>query len=106
MTCGGFPHSGTSGPYSVSLKQSTAHVTNIHMAHSTVTLNSKWPNNNEGENRQKKVVPISTTACSRSNIILNQRPNYTRNSAIAEGPRDASCQLKSCQLPRNSAETT
>ena len=25
---------------------------------------------------------------------------------IAEGPRDASCQLKSCQLPRNSAETT
>jgi len=23
-----------------------------------------------------------------------------------EGPRDASCQLKSCQLPRNSAETT
>ena len=22
-----------------------------------------------------------------------------------EGPRDASCQLKSCQLPRNSAET-
>jgi len=31
---------------------------------------------------------------------------YTRSSAIAEGPRDASYQLKSCQLPRNSAETT
>jgi len=30
----------------------------------------------------------------------------TRSSAIAEGPRDASCQLKSCQLPRSSAETT
>jgi len=30
----------------------------------------------------------------------------TRSSAIAEGPRDASCQLKSCQLARNSAETT
>ena len=30
----------------------------------------------------------------------------TRSSAITEGPRDASCQLKSCQLPRNSAETT
>jgi len=30
----------------------------------------------------------------------------TRSSAIAEGPRDASCQLKFCQLPRNSAETT
>ena len=29
-----------------------------------------------------------------------------RSSAIAEKPRDASCQLKSCQLPRNSAETT
>ena len=30
----------------------------------------------------------------------------TRSSAIAEGPRDALCQLKLCQLPRNSAETT
>jgi len=30
----------------------------------------------------------------------------TRSSAIAQGPRDASCQLKSYQLPRNSAETT
>jgi len=30
----------------------------------------------------------------------------TRSSAIAEGPRDASCQFKSYQLPRNSAETT
>jgi len=30
----------------------------------------------------------------------------TRSSAIAEGPRDASFQLKYCQLPRNSAETT
>jgi len=30
----------------------------------------------------------------------------TRSSAIAEGPRDVSCQLKSCQLSRNSAETT
>jgi len=28
----------------------------------------------------------------------------TRSSAIAEGPRDALCQLKSCQLPCNSAE--
>jgi len=31
--------------------------------------------------------------------------DFTRSSAIAEGPRDASCQLNSCQLPRNSAET-
>jgi len=30
----------------------------------------------------------------------------TRSSDIAEGPRDVSCQLKSCQLPHNSAETT
>jgi len=32
--------------------------------------------------------------------------NSTRSSTITEGPRDASYQLKSCQLPRNSAETT
>ena len=37
---------------------------------------------------------------------LKMHINETRSSAIAEGPRDASCQLKSCQLPRNSAETT
>ena len=36
-------------------------------------------------------------------IIITQS---TRSSAIAEGPRDASCQLKSCQLPRNSVETS
>jgi len=34
-----------------------------------------------------------------------RKPILTRSSAIAEGPRDASCQLKSCQLPRNSAGT-
>ena len=38
--------------------------------------------------------------------IKQQISILTRSSAIAEGPRDASCQLKSCQLPRNSAETT
>jgi len=38
--------------------------------------------------------------------IAMRAPLGTRSSAIAEGPRDASCQLKSCQLPRNSVETT
>ena len=37
------------------------------------------------------------------NILVTDK---TRSSAIAEGPRDVSCQLKSCQLLRNSAETT
>jgi len=37
---------------------------------------------------------------------VSQYQKGTRSSAIAEGPCDASCQLKSCQLPRNSAETT
>jgi len=35
----------------------------------------------------------------------NQLEQKTRSSAIAKGPRDASCQLKSSQLPPNSAET-
>jgi len=46
----------------------------------------------------------------KSQIEIHQhvlRPaSVIRSSAIAEGPRDASCQLKSCHLPRNSAETT
>jgi len=37
---------------------------------------------------------------------LTPPASHKKSSAIAEGPRDASCQLKSCQLPRNSAETT
>jgi len=42
------------------------------------------------------------------NIALHASIEFyaTRSSAIAEGLRDASCQLKSCQLLRNSAETT
>jgi len=47
---------------------------------------------NEKSQQEKSIEEITTKA--------------TRSSAIAEGPRDASCQLKSCQLPRNSAETT
>jgi len=35
-----------------------------------------------------------------------EKNKVTRSSAIAEGPCDASCQLKSWQLSRNSAETT
>jgi len=44
----------------------------------------------------KNVTKIKKNVCKR---------NKTRSSAIAEEPRDASGQLKSCQLPRNSAET-
>ena len=39
-------------------------------------------------------------------VAVNRSVIKTRSSAIAEGPRDTPCQLKSCQLPRNSAETT
>jgi len=41
-----------------------------------------------------------------SAVFSHTRLFNTRSSAIAEGPRDASCKLKSCQLPRNSAETS
>ena len=44
-------------------------------------------------------------------LLYNDKPSAalagtTRSSAIAKGPRDVSCQLKSCQLPCNSAEIT
>ena len=47
---------------------------------------------------------------SQADVLLNliyaaQDRQLTRSSAIAEGPRNASCQSKSCQLPRNGAET-
>ena len=51
--------------------------------------------------RNHEGMPSSPVAVERSVSKI-----LTRSSAIAEGPRDATCQLKSCQLPRNSAETT
>ena len=65
-----------------------------------------WPNT---------CITIARVSFSRSSkylISIHVRPRgqrgtvNTRSSAIAEGPRNASCQLQSCQLPRNSAETT
>ena len=38
--------------------------------------------------------------------MTGKTTRYTRSSAIDEGHLYASCQLTSCQLPRNSAETT
>ena len=58
----------------------------------------------------KPLPQASTCPCTRTPPVAcprrSTRAMQTRSSAIAEGPRDASCQLKSCQLPRNSAETT
>jgi len=47
-------------------------------------------------------------SCHRLVVKVTQKaltPVDDKSSAIAEEPRDASRQLKSCQLPRNSAET-
>jgi len=52
------------------------------------------------------VVPINSVIYMYTVSVPSTTVKQTRSSAIAEGPRDASCQLKSCQLPRNSAETT
>jgi len=58
--------------------------------------------------------PTSEYVCFCAAVVIvnwraDLRKNFestTRSSAIADGPRDASCQLKSCQLPNNSAENT
>ena len=49
---------------------------------------------------------IKKLTCSTIVAQVIRYVQLTRSSAIAEGPRDASFQLKSCQLSRNSAETT
>ena len=41
---------------------------------------------------------------SSASLSVCPRSKRTMSSAIAEGPRDASCQLKSCQLPRSVIE--
>ena len=52
---------------------------------------------------QTNVILLHLSACIFTDSTISEE---TRSSAIAEGPRDAPCQLKSCQMPRNSAETT
>jgi len=51
------------------------------------------------------VIGMTNRRCG-GHVDLRLAVSVTRSSAIAEGLHDASCQLKSCQLPRNSAETT
>ena len=55
---------------------------------------------------QNQIIPSISVSIEHRLVTDGVFPDQTRSSAIAEGPRDASCQLKSCQLPRNSAETT
>jgi len=62
-----------------------------------LTLNNSW--NWDSPTIGNKGVPKIATSYTIKLI-------FTRSSAIAKGSRDASCQLISCQLPRNSAETT
>jgi len=52
------------------------------------------------------VCAITQVACDDLTVGVDVVRIITRSLAIAKGPRDASCQLKSCQLPRNCAETT
>jgi len=61
------------------------------------------------ENQSRVIVLHSRSASRRhapTDMARTPSRAVTRSTAIAEGPRDASSQLKSCQLPRNSAETT
>ena len=51
---------------------------------------------------------VNHTAVSFNSSDEEMLTHFNRQEAqlSPRGPRDASCQLKSCQLPRNSAETT
>ena len=82
----------------------------------------------KGFYRISRILPHDTLATYLHNAVANKtvtdprrlRPRFAiagiayddnvkcknKDPAIAEGPRDALCQLKSRQLPRNSAETT
>ena len=64
-----------------------------------------WISQNVTTVRQKESKKASMYM-QEQNVHIHTKTLNTRSSAIAEGPRDASCQFKSCQLPRNSAETT
>ena len=56
--------------------------------------------------RANLLAKVGRSVHSLATCSLSATEVKTRSSAIAERPRDASCQLKFCQLPRNSAETT
>jgi len=60
----------------------------------------------EVDNIQSKFHSATGTVTQQAGQMSRLTYRVTRSSAMADGPRDASCQLKSCQLPRNSAETT
>jgi len=60
----------------------------------------KQPDHNLYGEEKRKIAKRLRETIHEDNMIHR---NSTRSSAIAKGPRDASCQLKSCQLPRNSA---
>jgi len=51
-------------------------------------------------------MPTHCHAENHCHVYVCANATVTTRSAITEGLCEASCQLKSCQLPRNSAETT
>jgi len=60
------------------------------------------PSNSHEPFRRHHMHSIDMTHCCWgwvSRVVCELGTQYTRSSAIAEGPHDASCQLKSCQLP-------
>ena len=96
----------TNSPYKkLCYRDATCQSNSCQLLHNTVrTTCTKIPEQievmqSEGYSRPtyNKLVHSATT---RSTVVggIHKLTVYTRSSAIAEGPRDASCQLKSCQL--------
>jgi len=62
--------------------------------------NSSGQNSSASTGRRRRQNARMSCGSGKQEFTLHYVREKTRSSAIADGPRDASCQLKSCELDR------